>query len=89
MDRKNKPFGRRTPESIRVTSFSEEYRRGELENRQIRNVEIPKSLVNKLLVVVIFMGIGFAIPESRALASEMFNFVVNIGKNWFLKGTIE
>lgn len=79
MDRKSKPFGRRTPELIQITSLSEEYRRGELESRKIQNVEIPKSLLSKILTLTILLGICFAIPESRALASEMFYMVVNIG----------
>jgi hypothetical protein len=87
MERKREHFGRREPHSIRYTSTSEEFHKGELEKRKTRTLDIPKLQHIPMWIFVAIMVV-VAAPESRAFAKESVALAFEMSKNWLLKGTL-
>ncbi|TPL06792.1 hypothetical protein FJ938_12275 [Mesorhizobium sp. B2-4-14] len=85
MLRSQKPFGKRRPPIAEYRSREEEFTEGELSKRSEKTFAI---YLTPLCAAAIVIALIFS-SESRALALEITSKVIELGKDWVLRGALE
>jgi hypothetical protein len=83
MKQNGQPFGRRRIPIAEFKSVEEEFKKGKLSRRKRRVWAVN---ITPLLIAVLILILGLS-PESRALAWELGGQIVDIGRDWFLRGS--
>ena len=84
MQNGQKPFGKRRTPIAEFKSVEEEFKKGELLKRREHNLAVfVTPLVAFTLIVVLVVS-----PETRAFAIELGAKVIDVGREWLLRGTL-
>jgi hypothetical protein len=82
------PFGRRKNSLFRYEKTDEMFRDGNVEKRTVIRFRLSKNMLTSVLIG--FAGLYLVVsPDARAIAGEIANVVVQFGRDWLLRGSVD